>query len=483
MSSKSLSYLQEEKMKPKERMAIPRQPAKEMKPADRIKNFNEVVSGYDKETAVLEANRCLQCKKPKCRDGCPIHNNIPKFISLLRDGKIEEAYWTVRETSSLPAICSRVCPHEFQCEGSCIRGKNGDPVAIGMLERFLVDWMVAHHKDITKACAMPKGKRIAIVGSGPVGMTVAYYLAHEGYTCTIFENLPELGGMMTVGIPAYRLPRDIIKAEFDALKSCGVEIITNTCIGKDKTLQQLKDEGYAAIFLGIGAHASRKLAVEGEELQGVLHGVDYLREVNLGRQMEIGRRVVVVGGGNVAIDVARTALRNGSDKVFILYRRSKEEMPAAAAEIKHLEEEGVKIEFLAAPIKIHGQDNRLTKIECIRMQLGECDASGRCRPVPIDGSNFMIEADSIIPAISQNVDYRDDPATPLKMTRWWTFDVDPLTLQTSVPWIFAGGDAVLGPQTVAKAVRQGKEAAESIQRYLEGRDLKEGRGEEEKTGD
>ncbi len=471
-------------MQPKERMAIERQYPRELKPEERITNFDEVVFGFDEETAVKEANRCLQCKKPKCRNGCPIHNDIPGFIGLLREGKFEAAYWKDRETNSIPAVCSRVCPHEFQCEGACIRGKKGEPVAIGMLERFLVDWMVANNKNMLKPCAMPKDKKVAIVGSGPAGMSCAFYLAHEGYSCTIYESLPVLGGMLSVGIPAYRLPRDIINAEFDALLSCGVKIVNNVVIGRDKTLQDLKEEGYDAVFVAIGAHSSRKLGIEGEDLQGVMHGVDYLRRVNVGETLGLGRNVVVVGGGNVAIDVARTALRTGSDKVFILYRRTKKEMPASQAEIHHLEEEGVKIEFLAAPVKIHGENGKLTKVECIRMELGECDASGRCRPVPITDSNFMIEAESIIPAISQDVDHMEDPGAKLALSRWNTFEVDEVTMQTSEEWIFAGGDAVLGPQTAAKAAYQGKEAAESIIRFIEGRDLKEGRvpADDETTG-
>lgn len=463
-------------MKPKERLEIPRQPVVELSPSERVTNFDEVTAGYTEESAMKEANRCLSCKKPACRDkGCPLHNDIPRFIELMRDGKVEEAYWVIRETSTMPAVCSRVCPHEFQCEGSCVRGKKGDPVAIGMLERYVVDWMVANTKNMLQPCALPVGKKVAIVGSGPAGMSTAFYLTHAGYSCTIFESLPILGGMLTVGIPAYRLPRDIINAEFDALRNCGVEIISNVVIGRDKSLQDLKDEGFEAIFLGIGAHASRKLGVEGEELDGVYHGVDYLRRINLGEDMDIGKNVVVVGGGNVAIDVARTALRKGSDKVFILYRRTKAEMPAAAAEIHHLEEEGVKIEFLAAPVKLHGENGKLTGVECVRMELGECDASGRCRPVVIEGSNFIIDADSIIPAISQDVDQLDDGGAKLALTRWGTFEVDDVTMQTNVDWIFAAGDAVLGPQTVAKAVFQAKEAAESIKRYIEGTDLKAGR--------
>ena len=462
-------------MEVKERMSIPRQGAKELPIAVRIRNFDEVTYGYAAETAQLEAERCLQCKKPKCREGCPVHNDIPGFIKLLREGKIEEAYWLDRQTNSLPAICSRVCPHEFQCEGHCIRGKKGEPVAIGMLERYLVDWMVANNKNLLQPCAMPKDKKVAIVGSGPAGMSAAYYLAHEGYQCTIFESLPVFGGMLAVGIPAYRLPRQVIAAECEALKSCGVSLVHGTTIGKDKTLRDLQAEGFAAVFIAPGAHLSRKLGVEGEDLEGVVHGVDYLRKVNIGETLNLGKNVVVVGGGNVAIDCARTALRTGSDNVFILYRRSKAEMPASQAEIHHLEEEGVRIEMLAAPVAIHGENGRLSKIECIRMELGACDASGRCRPVPKEGSNFMLAADAIIPAISQDVDITAGSGLDLALSRWGTYVVDEVTMQTSEEWIFAAGDAVLGPQTVAKAVYQAKEAAESIKRYLEGKDLKEGR--------
>jgi glutamate synthase (NADPH/NADH) small chain len=456
-------------MKPKERMAIPRQMPNELDPAERIKNFKEVTFGYDEETAIREANRCLQCKKPFCIDGCPINNDIPAFIELLREKKFEEGYWKIRETSTMPAVCSRVCPHEFQCEGSCVRGKKGDPVAIGMLERYLVDWMVLNKKNMFRPCKITRKKKVAVVGSGPAGITVAFYLAHEGYECTIFESLPVFGGMLSVGIPHYRLPRDIIGAELYALKNCGVEVITGVTIGRDKTLEDLRNEGFEAVFLGVGAHDSRKLGVEGEDdTEGVLHGVDYLRRVLTGEELDIGRNVVVVGGGNVAIDVARTALRKGSDQVFILYRRSKDEMPASKAEIHHLEEEGVRIEMLAAPVKIHSENGKMTGVECIRMELGEPDDSGRRRPVAKEGSNFIIEADSIIPAISQNVNHKADKGMEFKLTSWGTYDVNPDTLQTNVEWIFAGGDNVLGPQTAAKAVYQGHVAAESIQRFLEG---------------
>ena len=464
-------------MKAKERMAIARQMPAELTVAERLKNFDEIISGYNESTAILEANRCLQCKKPTCRDGCPVHNDIPEFIALLREGKFEEAYWKVRETSSMPAVCSRVCPHEFQCEGACVRGKGkGHSVAIGMLERYLVDWMVANKKDMNVACAIPGDFKVAVVGSGPAGMSTAYYLSHKGIPCTIYESLPEYGGMLTVGIPAFRLPRAIINAEIDALKSCGVTLHTNITIGKDMTLEELKEDGFGAVFLGVGAQASRKLGLENEEsTKGVMHGVDYLRRINLGETIDLGKKVVVVGGGNVAIDVARTAIRHGSSDVFILYRRTKNEMPASIAEIHHLEEEGVRIEILAAPVKIHSEDGKLTKVECIRMELGEPDESGRRRPVVQEGSNFIIEADSIIPAISQNVDHSSDVGQEFQLTPWGTYHTDPQTLQTSIEWIFAGGDNVLGPQTVAKALYQGKVAAESIECFLNGKDLKKDR--------
>ncbi|MEK6201301.1 MAG: NAD(P)-dependent oxidoreductase [Desulfobulbaceae bacterium] len=460
-------------MKAQERMAIARQMAVELPVSERITNFNEIVEGYSTDTAILEANRCLQCKKPVCRDGCPIHNDIPGFIALLRDSEFEKAYWKIRETSSMPAVCSRVCPHEFQCEGSCILGKGkGQAVSIGMLERFVVDWMVVNKKNLATSCALPTGKKVAIIGSGPAGMSVAYYLSHKGISCTVFETLVEFGGMLTVGIPAFRLPRDIIQAEFDALKSCGVTMIKGVTIGRDKSLADLKDEGFDAVFLGGGAHASRKLGLENEEnTEGVMHGVDYLRRINLGEKIDLGKKVVVVGGGNVAIDVARTALRLGSVDVFILYRRSKDEMPASRAEVHHLEEEGVRIEMLAAPVKIHSEKGKLVGVECVRMELGEPDSSGRRRPVVQNLSNFIIKADSIIPAISQNVDHTADQGQEFKLTSWGTYETDPLTLQTSVDWIFAGGDNVLGPQTAAKAVFQGKVAAESIERFLNGQDL------------
>ncbi len=451
-------------------MEIPRQHPKELPVEERITNFNEIVQGYDDDTAMTEANRCLQCKKPWCIKGCPIQNDIPGFIKLLTEGDIEAAYWTIRKTSSLPAICSRVCPHEFQCEGHCVRGKKGEPVAIGMLERYISDWMLANRPDkIIEPCAIPKEKRVAIVGTGPAGMTVAYNLAREGYRCTMFDNLPVLGGMLRIGIPAYRLPREVIDTEFHALKSCGVEIVSNITIGKDKTLKDLEEEGFSAIFIGVGAQESRKLDIPGEDMEGVMHGVDFLRRFNLGEDIRLGDRVVIVGGGNVAIDCARTALRTGSKDVFIIYRRTEKEMPASETEIRQMKEEGVDIRFLVAPVAIHGSSGKLESIECIQMELGEPDESGRRSPVPIKGSNFTIQADSVIPAVSQRVETTVCNGVDLKLTQWGTLDVNPETLQTNIPYIFAGGDDVLGPKTVAKAAYQGRIAAKSIMDFLEGR--------------
>lgn len=454
-------------MKAKERIAIPRQHPRELSPAGRTAGFAEVTLGYDEETAILEANRCLQCKKPVCVDGCPLKNDIPAFILLIRDKKFEEAYWKVRETSTMPSVCSRVCPHEFQCEGSCVRGKKGESVAIGMLERYLTDWMVKNRKKIHKECTLGNGRKVAIVGSGPAGMTVAYLLARKGYACTIFEALPVFGGMLSVGIPSYRLPRDIIGAELYALKNCGVTIHNGVTIGVDKKLTDLKDEGYDSVFLGAGAHLSVELNIEGEnDTEGVMSGVDYLRRVLTGENVEIGNKVVVVGGGNVAADVARVALRCGSKDVFILYRRTIKEMPAASIEIKHLQEEGIHIEELAAPLRIQRENGRFSGVECVKMELGEPDEQGRRRPVVKEGENFIIKADSMISAISQKVSHVVESGLDLKCESWGTYSVDEKTMQTSIEWIFAGGDNVLGPQTVAKAIYQGRVAAESMHRYM-----------------
>jgi len=453
----------------REQLAIPRQQPRELDPVDRLDNFDEVSKGFDEATALIEAQRCLQCRKPLCVMGCPIGNDIPRFIELLRQQKFEQAYWTIRETSSMPSICSRVCPHEFQCEGACIRGKKDQPVAIGLLERFLADWMIINGKNLSPRCAPRNGIKVAVIGSGPAGITVAHALAHKGYSCTVFESLPVFGGMLSVGIPNYRLPRNIIGAELYALQQCGVNVKTGITVGTDLTLSELREQGYASVFLGIGAYESRRLGIEGEiDTQGVMSGIDYLAQVLTGREVALGDRVVVVGGGNVAIDAARVALRSGWKEVTILYRRTREEMPASAVEVHHVEQEGVRLEFLVAPVKVLASEGRITGVECIRMQQGEPDGSGRCKPLVIEGSNFILEADALVAAVGQKVIPVHDQTVPVAITSRGTYVVDPVTLQTSVEWIFAGGDTVLGPQTVAKAVCQGLDAAESMHRYMQG---------------
>ena len=453
----------------REQLTIPRQRPRELDPGERIDNFDEVSKGFTEETALLEAQRCLQCRKPLCIQGCPIGNDIPRFIDLLRQGKFEEAYWIIRETSSMPSVCGRVCPHEFQCEGACIRNKKDAPVAIGLLERFLADWMIINGKNLSPRCAPKNGIKVAIIGSGPAGITVAHSLAHKGYSCTIFESLPVFGGMLSVGIPHYRLPRNIIGAELYALQQCGVNVKTGITVGQDLTLSELRHQGFAAVFLGIGAYESRRLGLEGElEIKGIFSGVDYLSQMLTGREIALGDRVVVIGGGNVAIDAARVALRSGWKEVSIVYRRTREEMPASIVEISHVEEEGIQIVFLASPVRILQENGHVTGVEFQRMSPGEPDSTDRRRPVPTEGSNFILPADALIAAVGQKVIPVHDETVPVAVTQRGTYVVDPITLQTSVEWIFAGGDTVLGPKTVAKAVCQGLDAAESMHRYMQG---------------
>ena len=453
----------------KEQLAIARQQPKELSPGERLDNFDEVSKGFDEATALIEAQRCMQCRKPLCVMGCPIGNDIPLFIDLLRQKKYEQAYWSIRETSSMPSICSRVCPHEFQCEGACIRGKKDEPVAIGLLERFLADWMIINGKNLSPRCAPANGIKVAVIGSGPAGITVAHALAHKGYSCTIFESLPVFGGMLSVGIPNYRLPRNIIGAELYALQQCGVNVLTGKTVGQDLSLSQLKNEGYRAVFLGIGAYESKRLGIEGElDTVGVMSGIDYLGQVLTGRDVNLGERVIVVGGGNVAIDVARVAIRSGTKQVTIIYRRTRAEMPASAVEVHHVEQEGVALEFLVAPVRVLSHQGRMTGVECVRMQASQSAGDGRGKLVPVEGSSFVIEGDSLVAAVGQKVIPVHDESVPVAVTAAGTYVVDPITLQTSVEWVFAGGDTVLGPRTVAKAVCQGLDAAESMHRYLQG---------------
>ncbi len=410
-----------------------------------------------------------------CRATCPAHVSAQGFIALINAGQYREALELFKKDHPFPGVCGRVCHHP--CEGVCSRNAVDQPLAIQYLHRFLADWEMEDEKTFVPEIAEPKDKKVAIIGAGPAGLTCAYFLAAEGYAVTVFEKLPVLGGMLTVGIPAYRLPRNIIETEIQVIKDLGVEFKTGVEIGKDMTIEQLRREGYSAFFMGIGSHECKVLGVPGEDLEGVLPGVDFLREFNLGNEVAIGAKVAVIGGGNVAMDSVRTCLRIGASKPFVIYRRSEAEMPANEVEIEECREEGIDIHTLTTPIRIIGDDDGKVKaIECIRMELGEPDDSGRRRPVPVDGSEYTIEVDTVIPAIGQESDWAcltDECACTL--SDWGTMTVDPLTLQTSDPDIFAGGDAVTGPATVVEAVAHGKEAAISIDRFIQGEDLQTGR--------
>ncbi len=405
-----------------------------------------------------------------CRATCPAHVSVQGYIALINAGKYREALELFKQDHPFPGVCGRVCHHP--CEGVCTRSDVDQPLAIQYLHRFLADWEMADEKTFVPEIAAPKNKKVAIIGAGPAGLTCAYFLAADGYAVTVFEKLPVLGGMLTVGIPSYRLPRNIIETEIQVIKDLGVEFKTGVEIGKDVTVEQLRNEGYSAFFMGIGSHECKILGVPGEDLEGVLPGVDFLREFNLGNAVTIGDRVAVIGGGNVAMDSVRTSLRIGASKPFVIYRRSEAEMPADEVEIEECREEGIDIMTLTTPIRIIGEGERVKAIECIRMELGAPDESGRRRPVPVEGSEFVIEVDTVIPAIGQESDWAcltDECACTL--SDWGTMNVDAVTLQTSDPDIFAGGDAVTGPATVVEAVAAGKEAAISIHRFIQGEDL------------
>jgi len=459
------------------REKIPRQPMPEQAPEDRARNFEEVPYGYSEETAMLEAGRCLKCKKPKCVAGCPVGIDIPAFIALVQEGKFMEAAWKVKEQNALPAVCGRVCPQEEQCEKLCVLGVKGEPVAIGRLERFVADYERNSGKITLPKIAAKTGKRVAIVGAGPAGLTVAGDLIKLGHEVTVFEALQEPGGVLTYGIPEFRLPKVIVKAEVDYLKKLGVEFVMDFVVGRNSTIRELmNDEGYDAVFIGSGAGLPSFMRIPGENLVGVYSANEYLTRSNLMKAYlfptydtpPIKReRVAVIGGGNVAMDSARTALRLGAD-VTIVYRRAREQMPARVEEIHHAEEEGVKLKLLNNPIRIIGDDrHRVTAMECIKMELGEPDDSGRRRPVPIEGSEFVMELDTVIVAIGN----KPNPLIPqtmpeLEMTKWGTIVADENTMQTSVPGVYAGGDIVSGAATVILAMGQGRIAAAAINQYL-----------------
>jgi heterodisulfide reductase subunit A len=418
------------------------------------------------------AARChIEKETPICQETCPVHINIRRYVGLVADGRYEEALAEVRDRNPLPAVCGRVCHHP--CESACNRGHQDEPVAIDAIKRFAADYELALRK-AGKSFLPPVPKKmpdskVAVVGAGPAGLTVAHDLALLGYEPTIFEAAPVPGGMLWICIPEYRLPRDIIQAEVDYIKHLGVELKLNTPIGPDLTFDDLLNQGFKAVFLGIGAHKGLKLRVEGEDdFEGFLDCIQFLRQVNLGDTSKPGKKVVVIGGGNSAIDSARTALRVGSDEVTILYRRTRREMPANSWEIDEAEHEGVRLEYLAAPVKILGENGKVCGMLCQKMELGKLDASGRRRPVPIEGSEFEIETDCVIPAISQEPDIsflHEDHG--LEISRWNSIVIDSRTGMTNRPGIFSGGDADTGPATVIEAIAAGHVAAEGMHRYIQ----------------
>jgi heterodisulfide reductase subunit A-like polyferredoxin len=415
---------------------------------------------------------------PQCRAACPAGINVQGYVALVRQGKYKEALELIRRDNPLPLVCGRICFHP--CETNCERGKLDEPVAVNAIKRFLTDWELRHGKE-EKVEPIPKkyDEKIAVIGSGPAGLVAAYELVKKGYPVTILESQNEVGGMLKMGIPGYRLPKDLLELEVNRLRDAGIEIHTGITVGKDVTMEQLGEQGYKAILVAVGAQKSRGLGVEGEDLKGVIHALDLLRDVNAGKKVELGSKVAVIGGGNVAVDAARSALRSGAEKVSVLYRRSREEMPAFSAEVEEAEREGVEFQFLVAPKRILGENGKVTAVECVRMELGEPDESGRRRPIPVEGSDFTINFDSVILAIGEAPDLSFLPEGG-KVTKRKTVECDPLTLETSLPGIFACGDVVSGPATVVDAIAAGKRAAVSIDRYLRGQDLKAGREKEVK---
>jgi heterodisulfide reductase subunit A len=412
---------------------------------------------------------------PRCRAACPAGVNTQGYIALIAQRKFKEAYELIRKFIPFPAVLGRVCFHP--CESECERAEIDEPVAICALKRFAADWIMKQALEEPSKAPNIYEEKVAVIGAGPAGLSAAYELTKLGYPVTVFEALPEPGGMLRFGIPEYRLPKDVLAKEIEYLKNLGIEIRTNVAFGRQLTLEELKKMGYKAVFLAIGAWKSQELGIEGENLQGVLHALEFLKDVNLGKKVNIGSRVAVIGGGNVAIDVSRVALRLGAKKVYILYRRSREEMPAFQPEVEQAENEGVEILFLEAPKRIIGKDGKVVAIECLKVDLAEPDETGRRRPILIEGSEHIIEVDNVILTIGQVLDLESLPKEIKLNHSVRTIKVDRVTLQTSIPYVFAGGDAVLGPATVIEAIASGKKAAISIHRYLRGEDLKADREE------
>lgn len=460
----------------KGRERIPRQKMPEQSPKERIRNFDEVPYGYPEETAILEASRCLQCKKPPCVEGCPVEIDIPGFIRLIREGDFLGAVRKIKEKNALPAICGRVCPQETQCEARCVLGKKDEPVAIGRLERFVADYEREKSEVYIPEIKEETKKKVAVVGSGPAGLTVAADLRLLGHDVTIFEALHKPGGVLVYGIPEFRLPKRIVEAEIEYLKKLGVRIIVNMVIGKILTVDELLKD-YDAVFLGLGAGLPLFLNVPGENLCGIYSANEYLTRSNLMKAylfpeydtpISKGRRVAVIGAGNVAMDAARTAIRLGAEEVHIIYRRGRDEMPARKEEIHHAEEEGIIFDLLTTPVRFIGDERGWVKeIELIRMELGEKDESGRRRPVPIKGSEYRMEFDLVIVALGTAANPLLTRTTPgLVLDKRGYIVADPETGKTKKERVWAGGDIVTGAATVILAMGAGKKAARSIDEFL-----------------
>ena len=460
---------------PKFNMDPKKHPMPSQDPLVRNKNFKEVALGYDEATAIEEAKRCIGCKHKPCVSGCPVAVDIPAFIALVAEGKFEEAYEVIQRTSSLPAVCGRVCPQETQCEGKCTRGIKGEPVGIGRLERFVADWHMAH-SEAAPTCPMRNGHKVAVVGSGPAGLTCAGDLAKMGYDVTVFEALHMAGGVLVYGIPEFRLPKEIVRREVEGLKHIGVKIETNSVIGRVLTIDELKNEyGFEAVFLGTGAGLPKFMGIKGEGARGVFSANEYLTRTNLMKAYESdsetpimhAKKIAVVGGGNVAMDAARCAKRLGADTVYIVYRRSEAELPARREEVEHAKEEEIVFKLLTNPVEIlTDADDNVVGLKCIQMTLGEPDASGRRRPVEVQGSEFVMDVDCVIMALGTSPNPLLKQTTVGLETQRRGEIVADENGKTSLEGVYAGGDAVTGAATVILAMGAGKTAAKAIDEYI-----------------
>lgn len=469
-------------MKPN--MSLKKNPMPSQEPQVRARNFQEVTNGYTEETAIDEALRCLTCKNPLCVSGCPVNIHIPEFISKVKEGDFEAAYEIISQTSSLPAVCGRVCPQETQCESKCVRGIKGEPVGIGRLERFVADWHNAHSDNVPQVAPF-NGHKVAVIGSGPSGLTCAGDLAKKGYKVTVFEALHTAGGVLVYGIPEFRLPKSIVAKEIDNLTAMGVDVETNMVIGKTLTVDEIMEQGYEAVFIGSGAGLPNFMGIPGESFKGVYSANEFLTRSNLMKAYENdpvtpimkGGKVAVVGGGNVAMDAARTALRLGAEKVYIVYRRSLEELPARKEEVEHAMEEGIEFLVLNNPVEILGYNNPddrrdpkngfVTGMKCIKMELGEPDERGRRRPIPIPDSEFVLEVDAVVMSIGTSPNPLIKSTTEgLEVNNRGGIIVEETTGKTSKDGVYAGGDAVTGAATVISAMGAGKLAAKAIDEFL-----------------